>query len=405
MEHDFPESIIDGSISGIACDQRHHFRADLELCAGMANNAHRFSVEWSRVEPEEGVFSASALRYYATLARTCRELGMEPVVTLHHFTLPRWLADSGGVCRAEAPRLFARFAGAVAEALGDDVSWWLTINEPSVYAVLGYMYGAFPPRQTSLPAAFEAFAGLLRMHAAATMALRQVAATRGMRWRISFAHHERRLRPASPTSLADRAATVVPEYLFNRWFLRSCRSGRMLPPVGHGQRIAGLLGSLDYLGVNFYCEDAVDFDPHQPTTMFARQHSVAGLPRDTFGNSLDSAALSRALSSLWNEFRLPILITENGVADEHDELRAQYLIDHLGAVLDALHQGVDVRGYLHWTQLDNFEWSRGYAQHFGLFAVDRDTMARHAKPSAALYGEICRTRRLPVTFAEVPNAG
>jgi len=139
----------------------------------------------------------------------------------------------------------------------------------------------------------------------------------------------------------------------------------------------------------------VQFDPRWRDTLYARPMPAPALPLSTFGSSIDPPGLTRALTALWQEFGLPILITENGVADADDELRPGFLVDHLAAVHDAVRAGVDVRGYLHWTALDNFEWTHGYSQHFGLFAVDRETMVRTPKRSAEVYATICRARGVP----------
>lgn len=347
------------------------------------------------MEPSPGVFDPDALAHYADVVRACRENGLEPIVTLHHFTLPRWLVERGGVGAPAAPVLFARYAAACAEAFGGGVRWWVTINEPSVLAVQGSLFGVWPPGERSLAAAFAALRGLLLMHAAGARAIHATAARRGAEALVSVAHHERRQRPARRRNPLDAAAAVVPNYVFNRWFLRSCRRGRVLPPVGGGERVPGLVGSLDYLGVNYYTEGVVSFDPRAPATLFAHQYEDPELPHTSFGWAINPGGLHRALAALWREFQLPLLITESGVADEDDELRPAYVVDHLNAVLDAAAEGVDVRGYLHWTAWDNFEWAEGYTKRFGLWAVDRDTMERRPKPSAALFEEICRTRMVP----------
>jgi beta-glucosidase len=395
MEREHPERIKDGSVSGVACDHHARYRADLELLAGMGHNAHRFSIEWSRVEPREGVFDPVELRHYRDVVHTCRALRLEPVVTLHHFTLPTWLADRGGVLDPDAPRLFARFAAVCAEAIGAGVRWWITINEPSVLAVFGYLYGEWPPLRRGMGGFLAALGGLARIHAAGYTAVHRVATAHGWTAHVSIAHHERPMPALNPRSALDQAATVIPNWLFNRWFLRACRSGRMLPPVGGGRPVAGLRGSLDYLGVNFYCEERVSFNVRNPAGLFADHVTAPDLPLSSFGWSIEPDALRRALVRLWEEFHLPIVITENGVADERDELRPGFIVDHLAAVCDALAAGVDVRGYLHWSSMDNFEWAEGYSRRFGLIAVDRQTMERIPKPSAAVFAEICRTRLVP----------
>jgi beta-glucosidase len=402
MEREHPERIKDGSVSGVACDHHARYQADLQLLAGMGHNAYRFSIEWSRVEPREGVFDAVELRHYRDVVHTCRALRLEPVVTLHHFTLPTWLADRGGVLDPDAPRLFARFAALCAEAIGAEVRWWVTINEPSVLAVFGYLYGEWPPLRCGTRGFLAALGGLARMHAAGYMAVHRVATAHGWTAYVSVAHHERPMRPLNPRSVLDQAATLTPNRLFNRWFLRACRSGRMLPPVGAGRPVAGLRGSLDYLGLNFYCEERVRFNVRNPGGLFGDNVAPPDLPLSSSGWSIEPDALRRALARLWEEFHLPIVITENGVADERDELRGVFIVDHLAAVCDALAGGVDVRGYLHWSSMDNFEWAEGYSRLFGLIAVDRQTMKRIPKPSAAVFAEICRTRLVPPATPVTP---
>ncbi|MBJ7595145.1 MAG: glycoside hydrolase family 1 protein [Candidatus Dormibacteraeota bacterium] len=404
MEREHPERIKDGSVSGIACDHHARYRDDLRELADMHHSAHRFSIEWSRVEPRDGVFDADELRHYADVVRTCRSLRMEPVVTLHHFTLPVWLADRGGVCSSDAPHRFARFAAVCAEAIGADVRWWITINEPTVLAVFGYLYGEWPPLEPSMGGFLDALAGMARMHAAGYTALHRVAHAHGWDAAVSIAHHERPLRPLNPRSPIHRAVAVLPNAIFNRWFLRACTTGRLLPPVGHSQVVPGLRGSLDYLGLNFYCEERVRFSPRRPRELFAENVVPSGVPLSAFGWTIDPDALRRAIENLWEDFRLPILITENGVADDHDELRAQFIVDHLSAVGAAIAAGADVRGYLHWTAMDNFEWAEGYSKRFGLLAVDRGTQERTPKPSAAVFAQICASRRVGVPQAPVEAA-
>jgi beta-glucosidase len=390
-----PGRIAGGAVSGVACDHWNRFAADLGDLAALGQNAHRFSVEWSRIEPEPGRFDAEALDHYVQVARRCTELGMEPLVTLHHFTLPLWLADRGGVLAPDAPALFGRYASACARALAGRVRWWTTINEPVILATLGYLFGDWPPAHRSLPGAFAALRSLVAMHAAAAFALRAEARRQGVEARVSIAHHYRGMLPERPRHPLDRAAAAVPDWVLNRWFLHACRDGRLRPPVGWGQRLGAAAGSLDWLGVNYYTDDLVSFDPRAPGRLFTRQRPDPALPRSTYGWTIDPRGLHRALVRLWEEYRLPLMVTENGVADHDDELRPRYLVDHLAAVAAAIAGGAEVRGYLHWTALDNFEWAQGYSQRFGLFAVDRDTLERRPKPSAAIFARICRSGGIP----------
>ena len=384
-----------GDVSGIACDHWNRFASDLADLAALGQNAHRFSVEWSRIEPEPGRIDTDALDHYVEVAARCAELGMEPLVTLHHFTLPVWLADRGGVLAPDAAERFAAFATVCARALAPRVRWWTTVNEPCILATLGYLFGDWPPAHRSLRGAFAALRALVGMHAAAAAALRAEARRQETAALVSVAHHYRGMLPERPRNILDRAAAAVPDWVLNRWFLHACRDGRLRPPVGRGQRVPGAARSLDWLGVNYYTDDLVRFDARRPGRLFVDQHPDPSLPRSTYGWTIDAAGLRRALLRLWEEYRLPILVTENGVADRDDELRPRYLVDHLAAVAGAAAAGADVRGYLHWTALDNFEWAEGYGQRFGLFAVDRETMERRPKPSAGVFARICRAGAIP----------
>ena len=260
---------------------------------------------------------------------------------------------------------------------------------------MGHLLGNWPPRLASPASFLAALRGLLLMHAAASTAIDTVAAAHGWEAKVSLAHHERPLLPAT-RSVLDRAAAALPNWLFNRWFLEACIRGRMLPPVGAGELVPGLSGSLDYLGVNHYAHDAVHFDTAARRTLFARIEADPSLPHSTFGWAIDPQGFRRVLVDLWQRYRLPLHVTENGVADTADELRPRFIVDHLNALLDAVDDGCDIRAYLHWTAWDNYEWDQGYTQHFGLIAVDRDTMERTPKPSAELFARICRTRLVPV---------
>ena len=360
----------------------------------MHHNAHRFSIEWARVEPEPGRFDHGRTRALRGHRAHLPAHGMEPVVTLQHFTLPVWLAEAGGFAAPEAPVRFARYAAACVEALGDMVTWWVTVNEPMVVAVLGHLEGVWPPGERSLRRTMAALRGLLRMHAAAAQAITTVSAHHGRC--ASLDRPSRASFRASQPVVADRSGGCEVARLSLQSLVPALLHRRPCPrPVGHGEMVPGLAGSLTYLGLNHYTSEAVSLDLGAPGMLFTRHEAVPGLPLSGAGWAIDPMALRLAIIDLWQEFGLPILITENGVADDHDELRPAFLRDHLNAVIDAVDAGVDVRGYLYWTAWDNFEWAEGYTQRFGLFSVDRETQERIAKPSAALFAEICRTRAIP----------
>ena len=393
-----PGHIRDGSVSGVACDHYSRYEQDLELLHELGQNAYRYSVEWSRIEPVEGRFDHDALRHYRDVARKCHELGMTLIVTLHHFTFPQWLADLGGLEATSLPWFFARFASLCTAFFGDQVEYWVTVNEPVILVLLGYLGGYWPPGAQSMMAARRALKGALAMHAAGAAAIHAVAEETGHSAKISIAHHERRLLPAT-SSVLDHVAAATPDYVLNRWFLRSIQTGRVLPPVGHGERMVGLAGSMDYLGLNWYTNERVVFDPRRRDMLGVRTVLNPDTPVSDYGWAILPFDLTDILVDLWDLFGLEIMITENGVADSDDHLRPDFIVQHLRAVARAMEGGVPVLGYMHWSSMDNFEWAEGYSRKFGLMEVDRSTMERRLRPSARVYESICRTREIPAVQA------
>ncbi len=383
FEETHPEAIADRSRSGIACDTFHRYEEDLDRLVDLHANAYRFSIEWSRVEPHEGVIDAKALEHYRKVIAACRERGLEPIVTLHHFTLPVWLAHRGGILADDVPYAFARYVAACVAALGDVVTWWVTINEPNVLAVMAYLYGYWPPQEHSLPKTMHAFAQLTRMHAAGAVAIHDVAARNGWTAHVSFAHHIRPFKPVNSMLLTDAAAAASMDWLFNAWILEACRTGKLLPPIGLGEEVYGLRDSLDYLAINHYTGEEVHLSFHG-----ADVRPRQGYPLTENNLAIDPLLFESILISSWDSYHLPILVTENGVADPTDSIRSAYLEDHLHAVKRARSNGIPVLGYCYWSLLDNFEWHEGYSMHFGLFAVDRETLERTPRPSTETFARL-----------------
>ena len=365
----------------------------------MHHNAHRFSIEWSRVEPRDGVFDRDELRHYRDVVRTCRALGhgaggdAAPLHAARVAGRPR-----RGAAAATRPDLFARFAAACAEALGADVRWWVTINEPGVLAVFGYLYGEWPPLQPSM----RGFLGALGGHGAhARRGVHAAMHAGGARARVarpmvSIAHHERPLRPADPRSRArSRRGDPAPTPSSTAGSCAPARRGRLLPPVGHGQPVPGLRGSLDYLGLNYYCEERVRFACGAAASSSPRASCRPGAA--AVGLRLDHRPrrpAPRPRRPCGSEFRLPILITENGVAD--DARRAAAAVPrrpprrrcrrHRRGRRRPRLPALDVAGQL--------RVGRGVLQALRPLRRRPRHHGAHAKPSAAVYAEICRTRRV-----------
>ena len=382
--------ILRGHRSGRACDWWERAEEDFDRAAAMHQNAHRLSVEWSRIEPQDGVWDEAALERYRTMVQGLRQRGIEPMVTLHHFTNPLWLADMGGWERGEVviPR-FRRFVRRVVEALGDLVDLWCTLNEMNVYAVQGYLMGVWPPGKQDFGLTMRVLRTMLRAHAAAYEAIHQVQPEA----RVGIAHAMIIFDPANPGSPLDRWAARQQDKLFNQAILDALLRGR-LPLLGGGPFLRGVRGTLDWIGLNYYTRRMVAFDRREAKALFGRNFIKEGAEQSDGGyGEVYPKGLFRLLRRL-SRYGLPLYVTENGLPDADDDQRPRFLITHLRQLWKALQGNIPVYGYYHWSLVDNFEWAEGWTLRFGLIEVDPETQERRMRPSGELYGEICRANAI-----------
>ncbi|MEM1033828.1 MAG: family 1 glycosylhydrolase [Myxococcota bacterium] len=387
-----PGRIRDGARAGAACGwwDRGRAEADLELSASLGHHAHRCSLEWSRLEPEPGHFDDAAFDRYRTMFTAARAAGLKVFVTINHFTLPRWVAARGSWLHRGLPARFAGFCGRVASRLGDVVDAFATLNEPSVVAYLGYAGRLWPPGLGDPAAAVVALRQMLRAHAEGYRAIKAIAP----RVPVGLVSNAPLFDPVGMT--VDRALAAAQDWGFTGVVLRALKHGWIWPPLTVlPTRVPGLAGSLDWIGLNYYGRFGVRFDPRAPE-MFFGQHVQSPTTRtDTtdWGQPWPDGLVTQLRR--FGRLGVPVYVTENGLYDNDDADRPEFIRRHVRAVHRAWTEGVDVRGYFHWSLLDNFEWAEGYATHFGLVAVDRETGARVPRGSAEVYRQICVDRALP----------
>ena len=378
--------------SGAACDHYHRFREDFDLARALRHNAHRLSLEWSRIEPEEGKFSHQALGHYREVLQALVERGIEPVVTLLHFTLPRWLAERGGWECPEIEALFERFVSRVVTEYRDLARRWITINEPVVAVYKGYIVGEWPPGKSGFPPALAAIRRMLRAHVRAYHAIHGIQPTAA----VGVAQHMLGLSICDPWNLPDRLTAGTRDFLMNFLFLDALHTGALRAPGLFWERLP-MRRTLDFIGVNYYTRDFVrngGFDlPGLLGQACKLDHHQQIGKRNSLGWEVYPEGLGYFLHRL-KRFRLPILITENGVSTGNDEDRWMFLVLHLWQVARAISSGVPVVGYLYWSLLDNFEWADGYDARFGLVEVDYATQRRTVRESARRLSRIIERNRL-----------
>lgn len=381
--------------SGPACDQFNRYASDFALFAELGQNAHRLSLEWSRIEPRPGEIDRAALAHYRQVLESLRANGIEPIVTLHHFSNPTWLAERGGWTRREVVGRFSRYARLVVNEYRDLVRYWVTLNEPGVYASQGWLLGVWPPhRQNDLRGTFAVVRNMALAHGRAYHKMKAVQPDA----QIGVAHHWRLFDPADPSRRGDRFISSVRNYLMNQAFPIAIRTGRLIPPLGSGRRMSWLADTEDWVGLNYYTREHDRLDPLAARIGFGREQ-FPEVERNQLGWEIYSSGLERALLAASPPHGgRPIMVTENGVPepDGQDDVRPGFLVRHLAACHRALQAGVDLRGYIHWTSLDNYEWAEGFAPRFGLVHVNFETQQRTPKPSAYLYRDIIRANGLSV---------
>jgi beta-glucosidase len=358
--------INDGTVSGNAVERWSRYEADFDIAKSLHQNAHRFSIEWSRIEPEEGTWDESAIRHYQAVVAALRARGIEPFVTLWHYTNPLWFSAAGGWESAHAPRLFARYAERIVRAL-PDVKFWMTLNEPNVFAYFSYLIGYWPPEVAQLRRALRVHGNLAKAHRAAYAVIKKADPS----MHVGFANSVVDYVPLRHSAWFDRMAAGWCDWFGNRWFVERVRK------------------ELDYIGVNHYFREAVRFGSLKKPII----SEPSGAPKTDYGWGICPEAMGSALRSMWR-YRKPLYITENGLADAKDQWRGQFIKNVLIEVHRAISEGVDVRGYLHWSLLDILEWREGFSKRFGLVAVDFETQKRTVRESAQWFSDVCKNNRL-----------
>jgi len=384
----------DGSVSGEACLHYERFESDFGLVKSLGMNALRLSIEWSRVEPEEGAWADEAVEHYLRVLDSLKQRGIVPFVTLNHYTIPLWLAKRGGWESETAVEAFARYARRAVRSFGANVRHWVTINAPVLYTYRGYVAGAAPPGIRSRRKGLRACRNLIRAHVRAYHAIRDEAERMGRDAQVGLAKHLRVFDPSRKNAVSDRLAAVTRDYFFNELFTNCLHAGIMAFPLGFNGYVPEMEDCFDFIGVNYYARETVRFGFRRPRTSSGERVTEPGAGRSRCPGEIYPEGLYSVME--WAAgFGKPIYITENGLATDDDEARYRFILCHLKHVHDAIQLAGDIRGYFYNSLMDGFEWHEGYSVQRGLIKVARDDLERRVKPSGVLYGRICLENGLP----------
>jgi len=401
-----PDRIVDGSTGDVACDHYHRYVEDVALMKRLGSDGYRFSISWPRIFPTgSGSINQAGLDFYDRLVDELVGAGVKPMATLYHWDLPQALEDDGGWLNRATVDRFAEYAGVIGERLADRVEHWVPVNEPNVVMNLGYATGVHAPGKVLMFDALPVAHHLLLAHGRAAMALREAGAAS-----VGCANNHSPMWPASEDD-ADVGATKLFDQLWNDLFAGPMLLGRypidladLMEEYALPGDLATIRQPLDFYGVNYYNPmriAAADDDAPMPFEF----RDIVGYDTTDFGWPVVPDGLREWLITMRARFRAalpPILVTESGCAYNmgpdadgvvDDQLRIDYLDEHLRAIADAIRIGVDVRGYYVWSLLDNFEWAEGYTKRFGLVHVDFDTQVRTPKRSFEWYAQVIAAHR------------
>ena len=378
--------------SGKACRHYQLFERDFDLARSWGHNAHRFSIEWSRVEPSEGGWNEESLRHYAKVIAGLRQRGLEPVVTLHHFTNPAWFARKGGWLCRDSPDLFGRYVERVVSTLGERVKYWITINEPTVLVMQGYINREWPPLlKSAWRKAAAAFKNLARAHLVAYRAIHKNFGDA----LVGFAHSAPLIQPCDPTRRLDRIATRLRDFILNRSFFYLIG---MLPLNLRRRR------TLDFIGLNYYMRTVVRSTGVRLKALLGEAcrlpHHLESGPLSSLGWEVYPKGLEITLKR-FSQFGIPLFVTENGIATDDEDLRSQFVNAHIENLARAVKQDIPLIGYLYWSLMDNFEWTSGTEARFGLAAVDFNTQERIERPCVQQFKRVCVENAWASPFDEI----
>lgn len=354
-------------VSGVACDHYKRYQEDIKIMKDLNLNAYRFSIDWARVEPKEGKFSKKEIQHYLDVVTSLKDSGIEPFITIWHWPIPLWLNDYGGWKSKKVVGFFERLAQTLVEAMGCQIKYWITINEPMVFSSKSYLSGDWPPGERDVFSFFKVLDNLVKAHKKAYTVIKGICpeAMVGIAENNVFFEADKNLA-------INRLLKSVGEKFWNERFL---------------ERIEDFQ---DFIGLNYYFRREISLIPSKSE----RERERKGKRVSDMGWELYPEGIYHVLKGL-QKFKKPIFITENGLADGKDQYREWFIAETLKWVHRAISDGVDIKGYLHWSLMDNFEWAYGFWPRFGLVEIDNENnLERKIRPSAYKYAEIAHSNAL-----------
>lgn len=392
--------IANNESSIVAADHYNRVDEDIQIMKTMHHEIYRMSIEWSRIEPEEGVWSEEGIKHYQDEIKSLLRAGIQPLVTLHHFSHPEWFEKLGQWTNKKSVMYFERFTKKVIEAIGQDVNEYCTINEPNVFVNDTYMDGKYPPgHKDDIKSYFKASKNLIIAHLTVYQLIHKMRADMGYDdTRVGMALHIAYFETKGKNALTKLSKKMM-DYSFHKLFLNGMVEGHLTFPIGTGYPKGKGVFS-DFIGINYYSRHLIHSSLN-PASLFGEVKVEEGLQDDKvndLGWEIYPEGLYKVCKQNYESYNLPIYITENGIPDETDSKRAKFIYDHMIEIKKLINDGVPIERYYHWSLLDNLEWNDGFGPRFGLVEVDYETLERRIRESGHFYGELCKNKEITQTM-------
>jgi beta-glucosidase len=354
---DWAEAARQGKVPvcGLACDHYTLYEQDFDIIQKLGHNTHKISIEWARIEPEEGVFNELEIDHYRRVIDSLHRRNIKPIINLWHFTIPVWFSNIGSFENKKSAFYFSRYCKHVVEKLGEKSDTWVTINEPVVWSSGSYLRGQWPPFKKNPITFLKVIDNLARAHNTVFVEMKKIQP------KIKIGISKNNIYFHSNANPINAIKACFMNWFWNRRFLNKINEHQ------------------DFIGLNHY--------------FHKKFGDKATYPKSDMGWDIYPEALYRVLLEL-KRYKKPIIVTENGVADADDSKRGDFIKKYVDSVYKAIQDGVDVRGYLHWSLLDNYEWAFGFEKRFGLVEVNYKTLKRKIRQSAFEYKKICDANAL-----------
>ena len=388
--------IANGESSFTAADHYSRYAEDIKLMQEMNHKIYRMSIEWSRIEPQEGFWSEEGIGHYQKEIKSLIAAGIQPLVTLHHFSHPQWFEEKGAWSNKKNVQYFIRFVEKVIDSMGSDVSEFCTINEPNVFVNDTYMDGKYPPgHKDDIVSYFKASKNLILAHLKSYKLIHRKREQMGFDdTKVGMAHHLAYFETHGNNPLTALSKKLM-DYSFHKMFFNGMIKGRLAFPLGLDYP-EGRGTFCDFIGVNYYSRHLIHSSKN-PALLFGEvkvKEDLTDSCKNDLGWEIYPEGLYKVIKNTYEKYKLPIYITGNGIPDASDTKRSRFIYDHLVQILRLADEGIDIQRYYHWSLLDNLEWNDGYGPRFGLIEVNYKTQERTIRKSGRFYGEICRHKKI-----------